>query len=320
MHNEPNDGPAEIPTASIADHTVESDAIQSRRPSRVYDSAQSQEYFARKPNESESLYDSDGDKYTKELVETEKPKSSAASTPTENNIRRRESTVRFVDLPNTKTNTNDGNDYESNGRQSSNSYPQYKHDSPTLSNEYKKVGYEDELQPYQTEYRSEQYQPPGEYSQPAEYSNQYGQQQQQQPQYDTSQYDQQYSGGQEFSQQQYTNDQQYNPGLQYDSNQLYSQDDQYNAPQQQYDTSSDQQYAQYDPSQYNSTQQYYTDVPQQQYSSTTEPNASPSSDQQYKAQGGNGTDYGIGDGNGNKNKNGNDKPKLLQKQLSKKKL
>lgn len=270
------------------------------------------------------MYDSDGDKYTKELVETEKPKSSGASTPTKNNIRRRESTVRFVDLPDTKTSANEGNEYESNGRQSIDNYPQYKHDSPTLSNEYKKVGYEDDVQPYQTEYRTEPYQQPTEYAQPNEYSNQYVQQQQQQ--YDPSQYDQQYSSGQEFSQQQYTNDQQYDPGQQYDSNQIYSQDEQYNVPQQQYDPSSEPQYAQYNPTQYSSNQQYYADVPQQQiqYSSTAESTVAPSNvepqQQQYKVQGGNGSNYGIVDGNGNKNKNGNDKPKLLQKQLSKKKL
>lgn len=321
--------------------------IQSRRGSRAYELPEqqsSQEYFTGRTSDTadnagtgdtaDTVYDSDGEKYAKELIETEKPKSRSSTEPTYTSTsvnptltstttaptKRRESTVRFKDLPEDKLSGDEESPYDSNGRNTVNAYPQQQstYGSSDNTNDYRKSStveqYGDDSQQYQTGY-NETFQPSSDYGQSnSGYDDQYGQQQ-----YDASQYDaSQYGGNQEYDQQQYdSSQQQYNTNQQYDQQQYDP--GQYGLAQQQSDQYGQQQYQpQYEPNQQYSgydTGSYGGD-PAQQYVADT------SATESYASNTNVGTKYPGSNGNGNGTaRNGNgEKPKLLSKQLSKKKL
>lgn len=339
-----------IDTNVIAGNTSgHSSASQSRRGSRAFELADRQspqqrllpatsDGFGSAGAAVDTLYDSDGDKYSKELVETEKPKVRSPTEPPPSAIshstRRRESTVRFKDLPEDKTYDDDTSVYGQ--RSTVDSYPQSSYDSyrDTTGNstlygreQPQNQSNYDEPQPYQSQGGGYAAAPD------ADYSVDYAQQQ-----FDASQYEQ-YSGsdGQQFDQQQYANEQQYDPGQQYDSNQQYDPGQQYEPAQYGQSAASDQPHGQqqYESQQYGSygaNQQQYagydaatgyesnqlaqqpapsTAQPQQQYVSNAESNASHANvGPKYK-----GNTNGSGTGN-----DGGQKSKLLPKQPSKKKL
>lgn len=246
-------------------------ANQSRRGSRAYEYTalrqSPQRLFASSDDysstgltvaDTEPIYDSDGDKYAKELAESEKPKVRSPTEPQASAIasttaRRRESTVRFKDLP--EDDDSNSTAYTQQPASIVDTYAQNSYDNYRDTSGASTLYGADQSQ-YAGSYADDQQQQQQQQYQPSaiDYNASYGQEQ-----YNVSGYES-YGGSdnqQQYDQQQYAGGQQYDPGQQYDSNQQYD-------PGQQYDQS---QYGQTNVGDQSYGQQQYESQPNTAYAS-----------------------------------------------------